>query len=92
VGKKEATPEAFAARPVTVVARCFEYAEPAGEHWWCACGKSQRQPYCDGSHRGGPAGPLIVTFAEPRLVRWCGCKLTGTPPWCDGAHDCGAGE
>ena len=91
MGKKERTPEAFAARPFTKRDEPFVRDEPAGEHWWCACGKSERQPYCDGSHRGGPVGPVIVTFDAPREVAWCGCKLTLTPPLCDGDHECGRG-
>jgi CDGSH-type Zn-finger protein len=86
--KKESTPEAFAARPVTRVERAFALELEAGEHWWCACGKSERQPFCDGSHRGGPVGPTIVRFDTPRAVQWCGCKQTATPPECDRSRAC----
>ena len=91
MAKKESTPEAFAARPFTTRDAPYVCAEDAGEHWWCACGKSERQPYCDGSHRGGQVGPAIVMFDAPREVAWCGCKLTATPPFCDGKHVCGKG-
>jgi CDGSH-type Zn-finger protein len=88
MAKKESTAEAFAARPVT--ARCVYVAatELPGERWWCACGKSERQPFCDGSHRGGPVGPSVVTLEETLDVRWCCCKRSSTPPWCDGSQEC----
>lgn len=92
MAKKESTPEAFAARPLTGRDAPFVLAVDAGEHWWCACGKSERQPFCDGSHRGGPVGPLIVSYDEPRTVSFCGCKRTATPPECDGARACARGE
>ncbi len=60
-------------------------AEP-GEYWWCACGRSASQPFCDGSHRGTGLQPLRVEVPEARTVAWCGCKHTGSPPFCDGSH------
>jgi len=53
---------------------------------WCACGLSDRDPYCDGSHRDCGMKPIIVTIEEPQKVAWCGCKQTQTPPFCDGSH------
>lgn len=88
MGKKEATPEAFAARPYTLRSEPVVCRVAPGEHWWCACGKSERQPFCDGSHRGGPSGPVIVAVDGERTVAWCGCKQTSTPPYCDGSHAC----
>jgi CDGSH-type Zn-finger protein len=88
VGKKESTPEAFAARPFTLRAEPFVCRVEPGEYWWCACGKSERQPFCDGSHRGGPSAPVIVTLDDAYTVSWCGCKRTATPPYCDGSHGC----
>ncbi len=88
MARKESTPEAFAARRETAVDRAFVCRVDSGEHWWCACGKSERQPLCDGSHRGGDVGPLILTLDESRDVAWCGCKRTATPPYCDGRHAC----
>jgi CDGSH-type Zn-finger protein len=60
-------------------------AEP-GRYWWCACGRSAGQPFCDGSHQGTGLGPLQVEITEPKTVAWCACKHTGTPPFCDGSH------
>ncbi|MBI2343716.1 MAG: CDGSH iron-sulfur domain-containing protein [Deltaproteobacteria bacterium] len=56
------------------------------QYSWCACGRSQRQPYCDGSHKGTGMGPVREQITEQRRVAWCGCKKTGTPPFCDGTH------
>ncbi len=60
--------------------------EPAGEKWWCACGKSKTQPYCDGSHAGTEFVPLQVQFDGETKVAWCACKKTQNPPFCDGSH------
>jgi len=92
MAKKERSPEAFAARPYTRRAEPFVCHVEAGEHWWCACGKSEQQPFCDGSHRGGPSAPVIVTLDEPGTHSWCGCKATSTPPYCDGSHACQPGS
>jgi CDGSH iron-sulfur domain-containing protein 3 len=60
-------------------------AEP-GEYWWCACGRSAGQPFCDGSHRGTGFAPVRVEIPEAANVAWCACKHTGKPPFCDGSH------
>jgi CDGSH-type Zn-finger protein len=60
--------------------------ETAGEKWWCACGRSAKQPYCDGSHAGTGISPLPVAIDKPKAVAWCGCKHTKKPPYCDGSH------
>ncbi|HMP74477.1 MAG TPA: CDGSH iron-sulfur domain-containing protein [Kiritimatiellia bacterium] len=57
-----------------------------GTYWWCSCGKSQSQPFCDGSHKGSEFQPFEVEVVEERSVAWCACKRTGTPPFCDGSH------
>ena len=57
-----------------------------GKYAWCACGRSQSQPYCDGSHRGTGLSPVVETVTEARKVAWCGCKHTRKPPFCDGSH------
>lgn len=57
-----------------------------GTHVWCACGKSEKQPYCDGSHKGTGLAPMVVEVAEDGKVAWCGCKHTKNPPYCDGSH------
>lgn len=57
----------------------------AGDYWWCACGRSQSQPFCDGSHKGTGLGPKKVTLGA-QSVAWCMCKHSGKPPFCDGSH------
>lgn len=55
---------------------------------WCACGRSDFQPFCNGAHSetGGEFGPLVFTAEKDETVYFCGCKHTKTPPYCDGAH------
>jgi CDGSH-type Zn-finger protein len=59
----------------------------AGEtYFWCSCGKSAQQPFCDGSHKGSRFAPLKFKATESRTLLFCGCKHTGSPPFCDGSH------
>ncbi len=60
--------------------------EIAGERWWCACGRSKTQPFCDGSHAGTGIDPIPVTIHAPRKVAWCACKHSKKKPFCDGSH------
>ena len=57
-----------------------------GKYAWCACGKSQSQPYCDGSHRDTDITPMIAEIEEKKTVAWCGCKHSNNKPFCDGSH------
>jgi len=57
-----------------------------GTYWWCACGLSKTQPFCDGSHKGTPFAPVKVEIKEAKTVAWCGCKQSKTGPFCDGSH------
>jgi CDGSH-type Zn-finger protein len=59
---------------------------PPGTYWWCACGRSRNQPFCDGSHRGTGLAPVKVELAQAARVAWCACKRSGTKPYCDGTH------
>ncbi|MFA7387860.1 MAG: CDGSH iron-sulfur domain-containing protein [Thiohalobacteraceae bacterium] len=58
----------------------------AGTHWWCACGRSQKQPFCDGSHKGTEFSPVKVELTEKTKVWLCGCKQSANKPYCDGTH------
>ncbi|MFZ5941207.1 MAG: CDGSH iron-sulfur domain-containing protein [Bacteroidota bacterium] len=57
-----------------------------GVYYWCACGRSRNQPFCDGSHRVTNFQPLRVEIKTRSLVKWCTCKRTETPPFCDHSH------
>ena len=57
-----------------------------GTYWWCACGRSQNQPFCDGSHQGTSFTPKEVTISDQKNVAWCTCKHTANAPFCDGSH------
>ena len=57
-----------------------------GTLFWCACGHSQSQPFCDGSHRGTGITPVKVEVTEPGSVAFCGCKHSGKGHLCDGTH------
>ncbi len=54
--------------------------------YWCTCGNSKAQPFCDGSHKGTGLAPLAVTPEADGTAYLCGCKHTMTPPFCDGSH------
>ena len=55
-------------------------------YWWCACGLSKTQPFCDGTHKGTGFAPRKVEITEAKLVAWCGCKHSANAPFCDGTH------
>ncbi|MCZ6459094.1 MAG: CDGSH iron-sulfur domain-containing protein [Gammaproteobacteria bacterium] len=60
----------------------------AGEkYFWCACGKSENQPFCDGSHQGSEFTPYAYNAEEDRTLYFCGCKQTAGAPLCDGTHN-----
>jgi CDGSH-type Zn-finger protein len=56
------------------------------QYWWCVCGQSKKQPFCDGSHKGSGFEPLATTAENTQKVWFCGCKRTGKKPFCDGTH------
>ena len=59
----------------------------AGTYYWCACGLSSNQPFCDGSHQGSEFDPIEFIIEEEKKVALCQCKRTSTPPFCDGTHN-----
>jgi len=60
----------------------------AGEkYFWCACGKSANQPFCDGSHQGTAFTPTRYDAERERTVYFCGCKHSASAPMCDGSHN-----
>ena len=57
-----------------------------GTYYWCACGQSQKQPFCDGSHAGTDFAPMKVELEESKRLALCQCKRTENAPLCDGTH------
>ena len=54
--------------------------------WWCSCGKSAKQPFCDGSHKGSGLSPVEYQAEESGKVFFCGCKHSAKGALCDGSH------
>jgi methylamine---glutamate N-methyltransferase subunit C len=75
-----AQPKIAARTPVAVELKAGK------EYYWCACGRSKNQPFCDGSHEGTEFKPLAFTPGENGEAHLCRCKRTGNPPYCDGSH------
>jgi CDGSH-type Zn-finger protein len=72
-----------------VVAQKSPYAievEAGKSYFWCACGQSSKQPFCDGSHKGTDFTPVKYTSESDSKVFFCGCKASGKAPVCDGSH------
>jgi CDGSH iron-sulfur domain-containing protein 3 len=61
--------------------------EKGKTYWWCACGRSATQPYCDGSHQVSGISPLQFTATRSEKIWLCGCKRSQRPPLCDGRHN-----
>lgn len=60
--------------------------ESGKKYFWCSCGKSSKQPLCDGSHSGSEFSPVRYDATESKKVFFCGCKQTSSQPLCDGSH------
>lgn len=76
------------ADPVVAQKSPYPVEVTAGEkYWWCACGKSANQPFCDGSHKGGEFVPTPFEAEESKKVFFCGCKHTQGVALCDGSHN-----
>ncbi len=76
------------AAPVIAQKGPFSSEVEAGKtYWWCACGQSRRQPFCDGSHKGSEFTPFEFKATESKTVHFCGCKNSGSKPVCDGTHN-----
>jgi CDGSH-type Zn-finger protein len=64
----------------------FLEVEPGKAYFWCSCGKSAKQPLCDGAHKGTGMKSLAFEESSQKTVALCGCKHTKHPPFCDGSH------
>lgn len=74
-------------QPVVAGKAPIKIAVEAGkDYWWCACGKSSKQPFCDGSHKGSGFEPVKFPVKEAQRVWLCGCKHSEGKPFCDGSH------
>jgi CDGSH iron-sulfur domain-containing protein 3 len=60
--------------------------EQGKDYWWCACGRSRNQPFCDSSHKGSSFTPIKYSATESKTVYFCGCKASAHKPLCDGTH------
>ena len=61
--------------------------EQGKSYFWCSCGKSSNQPFCDGSHKGTEFKPVIYTAKLTKKMFFCVCKQTNDQPFCDGSHN-----
>ena len=60
--------------------------EAGKSYWWCACGRSKTQPFCDGSHKETGIAPVAWTAEQIGQSYFCGCKHSNNEPLCDGSH------
>jgi CDGSH-type Zn-finger protein len=64
----------------------MEQLEEGKTYAWCACGKSENQPWCNGAHQGSEFSPKVFQAEEAKTAAMCMCKQTKNPPYCDGSH------
>ncbi len=60
--------------------------EAGKDYWWCSCGLSKKQPFCDGTHKGTGLTPMKYTAEKTGDHYMCACKSTKKSPLCDGTH------
>jgi CDGSH-type Zn-finger protein len=60
--------------------------EAGKSYWWCSCGLSKKQPFCDGSHAGSGFQPVKFVADQAKKMFFCGCKASKNQPFCDGGH------
>ena len=61
--------------------------EQGKSYYWCSCGKSSKQPLCDGSHKGSEFKPVVYKAELTKKMFFCACKQTNNQPFCDGSHN-----
>ena len=62
------------------------FVEEGKSYYWCSCGLSSNQPYCDGNHEGSEFKPIRFTADKKGFARICGCRSSENAPICDGSH------
>ena len=73
--------------PVCAQKGPYQMTLEAGKaYFWCTCGRSQKQPFCDGAHKACDLRPMKVEIQEAGKKAFCQCKHTKTAPFCDGSH------
>ena len=76
------------AEPIPAQKAPYNVTVEAGKrYFWCACGRSNNQPFCDGSHKDTGITPMLFTAEKSEELWFCGCKATGGEPFCDGTHN-----
>ena len=73
-------------KPVVAQKGPYKVQLSPGTFWWCCCGRSSNQPFCDGSHKDTGLSPMKVEISETGTYALCGCKYSGNIPFCDGSH------
>ncbi len=61
--------------------------EAGKTYYWCSCGLSRKQPFCDGSHKVTDLTPLSYVATQTETLEMCGCKQSQDKPFCDGSHE-----
>lgn len=75
------------AEPITAQKAPYGVTVTAGKtYFWCSCGRSAKQPFCDGRHAGTGIEPLQYKADSTKEIWFCGCKATKEKPFCDGSH------
>jgi CDGSH-type Zn-finger protein len=75
------------AEPIVAQKAPYKAEVEAGKkYFWCVCGRSKKQPYCDGAHRDTGMQPMMFVAEKTETIWLCGCKATKNKPRCDGTH------
>lgn len=78
----------MADEPVVAQKGPYQVALEAGKaYFWCTCGKSAKQPFCDGTHKGSSFAPMRFVAEKSGIENLCGCKASDGMPFCDGSHN-----
>lgn len=73
-------------KPVIVQLRSMKMQMEQGTYFWCSCGRSEKQPFCDGSHKGTGFRPQKVVIEQASRIAWCMCRHSEKGAICDHKH------